>query len=472
MQKQFTKNILILLGINLLIKPLYVLGIDAQVQNQLGDETYGLYFALFNFCFLFQIILDMGILNYNSKEVASNRSSVKEHFAKVLGTKLMLIMAFIVALILGALALGYEFSVYRTLFGLAVIMSLQSLLAYLRSHFSALGFFTTDSLLSALDKLLMILILGFFLYYLREISIMKFIYGQIAALVIAIIVILAFLGTKFRLAVRFSLKDSFQLLKQSFPFALIFILMVLYTRMDGVMLERLLDDNAKQAGVYAKSYRLMDAANLLGYLFSMLLLPMFANKLSENKTVNPLANSSTAMLLTCSTIISMVSFFYADELMTLIYSDLSPSHIMVFRYLMVVFWFMSIAYIFGALILAKGETKELNIVLCAGIAVNLVANLYLIPKEGALGAAKATLVTQAFVFFGQFLIAKRKFTLRYPVSYIFKVVIFMILCFVLLYIFSQKVTILWILEVIIAVIILMGISILFGFFRLNLANKN
>lgn len=472
MQKQFTKNILILLGINLLIKPLYVLGIDAQVQNQLGDETYGLYFALFNFCFLFQIVLDMGILNYNSKEVAGNRTAVKEHFSKVLGTKLMLILVFMVALVLGALSLGYEFSVYKTLFGLAVIMSLQSLLAYLRSHFSALGFFTTDSLLSALDKLLMIIILGFFLYYLKEISIMKFIYGQIAALLIAIAIVLITLGTKFRLSVKFSLEESSQLLKQSFPFALIFILMVLYTRMDGVMLERLLDDNAKQAGIYAKSYRLMDAANLLGYLFSMLLLPMFANKLSENKTVNPLVNSSTAMLLTCSTILSMVAFFYAEELMTLIYSDLSATHIMVFRYLMVVFWFMSIAYIFGALILAKGETTQLNIVLCLGIVINLVSNIYMIPREGALGAAKATLITQSFVFFGQFMIAKRKFTLRFPATYIFKVVIFMLLCFALLYIFSQKVTILWTLEIIVASIILIGISILFGFFRLNLANEN
>jgi len=371
----------------------------------------------------------MGIQNFNSKEVAQNRSEVKTLFEQILGTKLMLIVIFILAIGLGAILMGYPISYYQVLLGVGVVMTLQSLLVYLRSHFSALGFFTTDSLLSALDKFLMILIIGFFLYVAKEITIMKFIYGQIIALGLAIICTLILLGRKFPLAAKFSFEGSLSLLKKSFPFALVFILMVLFTKMDGVMLERLLDDNAKAAGVYATGYRLMEAANILGYLFSMLLLPMFANKIAEEQDVNPLVKNASALLLTCATIASMVAWFYAEELMYAIYTDISETNIQVFKYLMMGFWFMSMSYIFGSLILAKGETKALNSLL-------------------------------------------KKFTLTYPMTYIFKVVIFMVLCFVLLYIFSQKLTILWILEAFLAVSILLGVSILFGFFRFNLTNEN
>jgi len=472
LQKQFTKNILLLIGINLLIKPLYVLAIDAQVQNRVGDEAYGMYFALFNFCFLFQIILDMGIQNYNSKEVAQNRAAVAEQFALVFGTKLMLITLFLVAISVGAAVIGYGLPFYKLLLGIGAIMTLQSMLVYLRSHFSALGYFATDSWLSGLEKLLMIFILGYFIYVTQEITIAKFIYGQIAGIGIAILFTIVWLGKKFSLAARFSITDAGRLLHKSFPYALIFILMTLYTRMDSVMLERLLDDNAKAAGVYATGYRLMDAANILGYLFAMLLLPMFAHKLAKGQDVNHLVRAATGMLLTCATIGSMTAWFYAEDFMKAIYTDITVDNIEVFRSLMISFWFVSMSYIFGALITASGDIKKLNVLFLFGIVINLGLNLILIPQRGALGAATATLATQSFVFLGQFLLAKTKFTLRYPATYISKAIIFMLFSFVLLYIFSQKLTILWILEVLLAVSILLGVSILFGFFRFNVINEN
>ena len=63
MKKTFFQNLLFLIFINLLVKPFYVLGVDRPVQNLVGHESYGLYFALFNFSFLFNIVLDIGITN-------------------------------------------------------------------------------------------------------------------------------------------------------------------------------------------------------------------------------------------------------------------------------------------------------------------------------------------------------------------------------------------------------------------------
>ena len=45
--------------------------------------------------------------------------------------------------------------------------------------------------------------------------------------------------------------------------------MGVYTRTDVVMVERLLPDGKMQAGIYASAYRLLDAVNVAGFLFSL-----------------------------------------------------------------------------------------------------------------------------------------------------------------------------------------------------------
>ena len=56
MQNRFIKNIIFLLFLNLLVKPFWILGIDREVQNLLGDASYGTDQALsisptsFTFC--------------------------------------------------------------------------------------------------------------------------------------------------------------------------------------------------------------------------------------------------------------------------------------------------------------------------------------------------------------------------------------------------------------------------------------
>ncbi len=70
MKREFFINIILLVGINLLIKPIYIFGIDRVVQNAVGKEAFGLYFAVFNFTFLLQIINDFGIHTFNNKHIS------------------------------------------------------------------------------------------------------------------------------------------------------------------------------------------------------------------------------------------------------------------------------------------------------------------------------------------------------------------------------------------------------------------
>ena len=49
MKRKFIWNLLLVVVLNILIKPFYILGIDAEVINRVGASVYGNYFALINF---------------------------------------------------------------------------------------------------------------------------------------------------------------------------------------------------------------------------------------------------------------------------------------------------------------------------------------------------------------------------------------------------------------------------------------
>ena len=84
MQKKFITNLAFLLFLNILIKPFWLLGIDRSVQNATGADVYGAYYALFNFSFLFNILLDMGITNFNNRNM-QNYSGLPKKNVNALG---------------------------------------------------------------------------------------------------------------------------------------------------------------------------------------------------------------------------------------------------------------------------------------------------------------------------------------------------------------------------------------------------
>ena len=130
MQKKFITNLAILLFLNLLIKPFWVLGIEPYLQYKLGNETYGEYFVLFNFSFLLNILLDFGITNFNNKNIAQNNHLLAKHFSGLFLLKILLGVAYIAITIAIGLMVGYDSRYLKLLFLLGVNQFLISMIQY------------------------------------------------------------------------------------------------------------------------------------------------------------------------------------------------------------------------------------------------------------------------------------------------------------------------------------------------------
>ena len=430
MQQKFLANLLFLLFVNVLIKPFYIFGIDRTIQLTVGTEIYGLYFALYNFSILFSIFLDLGLTHYNSRTIAQNRDLLKTYLPNFLIVKLLLSFIYLIFLFLLAWWWGDKSWNWWWLLPLGFNQILISFIVYLRSNIAALHYFKVDALLSVIDKILMIVICGVLLWG-NVVTVFKidyFIYAQTIAYALTALISLGAVGqfVNFR-KIKFQTQQIILILWEGAPYALLILLMTLYTRIDSIMLERLLPDGKLQAGIYAAAYRLLDAVNMFGVLFATLLLPIFSKMFKDKKSIQALTLMSFKLILAFSCTVAVIGFFFDLELMQLLYQDLATTYwATVFKWLMCSFIPIGTMYIFSTLITANANLKVLNIIAITGFALNIVLNYWLIPLYFALGATIATLFTQSLVAISQIIWAYWHLKIRFSSCYLLSVFSFVV----------------------------------------------
>lgn len=425
MHRKFLTNLSLLLFLNLLVKPFWIFGIDRTVQNMVGSGEYGWYSSLLNFTFLFNILLDFGITNFNNKNIAQNNHLLNKHFSSIVIFKFLLALVYIVVTLSVGIIWGYDSRQLLFLLILGFNQILISLILYLRSNISGLLHFKTDSIISVLDRLLMILICSVLLWgglTERHFRIEWFVYAQTAAYVITALVALIIVMKKAAFKkLQWNMVFFLMIIKQSYPFAVLVLLMTFYNRIDSVMLERMLPGTVgdEQAGIYASAYRLLDAINMIAYLFSVILLPMFAKLIKEKQAVQSLVKLAFTMIFSFSVAVSVALCFYNLEFMDLLYLKHVEDSAAVFRFLILGFIPISTTYIFGTLLTANGNLKWLNIIAFSGMVLNIALNYILIPKFSAVGSAYASLITQVFTALLQFVMVQYLFRFRLNQRYLY-----------------------------------------------------
>ena len=439
MNKKLISGLFWVLLLNIIVKPLWILGIEVGVQNAVGAEAYGFYFSIFNFAYIFNILLDLGITNFNTRNIAQHPHLISKHFGGILTIKLLLLALYLVVTFTVGLLIGYNSKQFALLAILTFNQFLNSLILYLRSNFEGLLLFKWDSVLSVLDRLLMIVICGVLLlntYTRSHFKIEYFVLAQTAAYLITTIVALAALlhsrhSHALKLRLRFNKPFSLAILKQSAPFALLVLLMASYNRIDPVLLQRLLPDGDYQAGIYASAFRLLDALTMIAYLFSVPLLPIYS-RLVKKETQNPneIAETTKSMfslvwVFSITAAITLSSM--ATPLMELLYTEHTEISAQVFRILIYGIIPISFTYVFGTLLTANGNLKQLNSFAALSLLINIGCNLWLIPRFAATGSAWASLIAQSFMALTQMVAAFRIFHFRITFDYLWRLLLFLVI---------------------------------------------
>lgn len=457
MRKFFVTNLFFLLTLNILIKSFWILGIDRGIQNAVSAQEYGVYFALLNFTYLFNILLDFGITNYNNRMIARHTNLLKKYFARIVPLKMGLAAVYMLVVIVTGLCLGYDSWQTKMLFWLSLTQVLSSFVAYFRSNITSLMLFKTDSVISVLDRFLLIVICGFMLWNdrLRQgFTVEKVVYVQFLTMFITFAAALTVCLVKTgRVRLKWNKAFGFLLLRDGLPFAVLGLLMACYNKMDSVMLLSLVDDNGKSSGIYASGFRLVDSANMVSYLFSVILLPLFSKMIKENGNVKDVMKAAFHLLLIITTAFVAVSLLYSRELMELLYNKHIEESAAVYRLLSFCFVPVSMTYIFGTLLTANGSLKYLNIVAGLGMLMNIGLNFILIPLFQQNGAAITSLVTQTVTAVLQAWLALKIFKVRFDWKYCLKIVFYVFAVMLAALAVQAAVQASWVLKIVLTLVL-------------------
>jgi len=466
MQRAFLKNLLWLQLLNWLVKPLWILWIEREIQLRMGDSWYGVYTLHFNLVLLFAVLLDAGLNTYAAREIAANGKV--GHPRRMLFLRLGLGLVYVcLVLIVAQMQSGIQM---QFLLYALINQVLASVVLMMRAVLQGKQRFVSDSWLSVVDRLVA---LGVCTWMLRTFTLEMFaseggvlnfqiaqFFGYATALVLGLI--LVFWRGKITSESKSLASDSQDAPKNPTQkslgdwskevvwFGIMALAMSIFTRIDVQMIQWLsvsrlegvadiLDADAIKAqlaagyaeiGLYTRGYRLLDAGLIFSALLSTQLLPLFSKRLATGDDNGEVIWMSFRLVLWVSLGAAMGAWFYGEPLINwlyhgqmelgatltqngveipqaMVYSGEILNAAMIFKVLMLAFVPMSLVHVFGTFVTASGQMKWLASLAFVCVGINIAFNYIEIPKVGALGAATGCLITQ-WVFAGACLVKTQK----------------------------------------------------------------
>ena len=396
---KFYSSLLLLIVLNAIIKPFWIFGIDRQVQNITGVVEYGTYFSLLNLSIVFGFLLDWGLTNFINRELAAKKTELQQELGSLLLLKIL--FAFFYTVIVVAVALLSGVKRWDILAGVIAIQFLTFLFLFLRNIITANQWFRTDAWLSVLDKSLMILLAGGFIFLpaiFGSINIDKFLLAQIISTTIAVIIVVVILYSNKIIFKKPSLNFFTRpVIYSVLPFALTVFLMSVHFRADGFLLERVHPNGAHEAGIYAAAYRLLDASNMVGYLIASFFMPFIARLWSENQALEKTILETRHLQLMFAVTMASIAIMLAPWLHKILYHRNDGYSIKVLQWCLPVLIGYSFVQVYGTVMTATGNIVAFCYLNLTAVIINIILNLFLIPSYGAFGCCISALCSQAFL---------------------------------------------------------------------------
>jgi len=178
------------------------------------------------------------------------------------------------------------------------------------------------------------------------------------------------------------------------------------------------------SGVYAQAFRIVDAFAVFAYLFATLLLPIFSKMIKDKEDLENMLKKSALILLAPVLILIISVFFYSQGIMQVLYKEHALQSAQILNILMIGFGGIAAIYIYGTLLTANGNLKQLNIISAGGVVINIVLNYILIPEYKYIGAAFSSMATQILMAVIQFYLVYKIFRFKMIKNKVFKWIIF------------------------------------------------
>lgn len=397
MQKLFLKGLGITLLLNLLVKPATIFMVDIKMQNELGSDQYGTFQTVLNFTFLFSMFLDMGITNFMTRMIAQYPHMIHKYNDRLFTLRALLIGVYVLWTVGLYLMIQLPLEWWWIL-GLLIMHQVSIITVnYVRAYTGGLLKFGLDAVLSVVERSVYF-VLGVVLIYanfVEPISLQWFIAIFVSSSGISLLTA-TFIYFRIVALPKFKWDGYFflSMLKQSYPYAILVILMMLCIRLDAVFLEKIHPEGTVQVAYYTQSFRLLDACWMFAVLFGSILLPVYSRVLKEKGSTTGIMTSALNILVAGGLLMVVFTIGMKELIFDLLYKDANNYSYNSWVFLSMTFIPMCFTVVFGTLLTANQSMRKLNQIALLSLITMIVLNVILIPFLGAVGTAIAAFVSQ------------------------------------------------------------------------------
>lgn len=355
----------------------------------LGQYGIGSYSYVFSVLAIVNLVLDFGLNNYFWRRWSSDSSLIKADEPLYITSKFMALCIAIIPFLIYIVLFDYGLWSFFLLAAVYTILDVPRslpLISFQSKNDYKSAFFTnmTDRVL-AFGGGISLILLGYSLH---------------AVLVAFIIARLASLAVGFYLyghlpRITFTWKSAFRLLIDNKLIFLITIFSYLYFKVDVVVMRRILGIDA--VGLYSSAYRVLDSLAMIPNLVLFAIFPSLAHMAhhQDDTSTRVVTEKAIKYLLSLALFIALVTQFYPKEILSFLYKN---AFLPAAPTLSVLGWtgvLMASTVPLVYMHLAQKNDivllKRLVFLTCINVGLNIV----LLPLIGIIGAAYATLVTEA-----------------------------------------------------------------------------
>ena len=401
--RKIAKNTGVVIAGNVIFR-LVSLFVIIYLARYLGTVGFGKYSFVFAYLAFFNIITDLGLQQILVREMAREPSTAPKLIGNAYVIRLLLTVFAIVLSIVIITLLPYPADTTSYIY----IASLTLLFISFSDFYATIFQANLAMEYSVVAKLAFKFVsAGLILWII-------FSYGTILQVIIALVfsegvkTVLSYLFSRKFVRPRFAIDFGLwkYLLKACLPLALSSVIIILYYRIDVVMLSMMQGDSA--VGIYSAAQRLCEPFSLVSYALMMSLFPLMSCyfKSSEDKLRQTYTLAIRYVLIIMLPIAIGITLI-ADKIVLLIYGAPFASSVTVLQILIWTYVLGNVGSVLVNTLVAIG--RQNLIAWCTGLCaiVNITLNFSLIPVMSYNGAAIATLATGAVSLISAFYLVSK-----------------------------------------------------------------
>jgi O-antigen/teichoic acid export membrane protein len=362
------------------------------LANTMEKSEFGMYMYIQMFASLFSIFISLGLDSVLIRQLVANESSFSKYISNIIIVRAIVFVLIIIFIYFyGKLYESEEV-------GFLLLMQSLVLFQYVTNSLWLKNQAVVDNITIAkinLSSTLFCLIFKLTILYTSEVSIISLISIDIFFMVI--VCFLTIKVSKEKYSLKFSCRkldlNYIKLtLKESFPLLLSAASIVLYTKIDQLMIKNILDFNI--VAEYSLALKISQA----WYFIPLIITSIYFPKLIAKKQDSELSYHNTlaglySLMGGISLLIVLFYYFIAPVFIAALFTDEYKSISEVVFFLSLSGVFVSLGYVNGKWVVCERLTSITLYRNLIGLIFNIVLNYLLIPVYGMNGAAFSTLIS-------------------------------------------------------------------------------